>query len=242
MKAIDISIIIPAYNEESRIGAAIKTISSYLTRKKFKYEIIVVDDGSRDSTAKIVKKAALRDKKIMLIKNTKNTGKGYSVKRGMLRSSGDVSLFTDADLSTPITEIKNMINVLREGFDVVIGSRRMIGSKVKVFQPPIRRLSGWVFHKTRKMIFLKDINDTQCGFKMFKKKAVKPIFSRQATNGFVFDVEILLIAENLAYKVKEIPVKWIDEIESSLKIRKHIKGIIKDCIMIRINQIKGLYK
>jgi len=242
MKLKDISVIIPAYNEQDRIGKAVNTIASYFRKKGLNYEIIIVDDGSRDLTPSIVKKMALKNSAIKLITNKINKGKGYSVKKGMLKSSGKVCLFTDADISTPIRELGKLLAFTEKGYEVVVGSRRLKNSKIKVYQPVFRRLFGWLFHVVRRIFILSDIKDTQCGFKLFSRKIIKSVFSRQTTSGFVFDAEVLLIARSLGYKIKELPVIWIDDIKSTLSIKKHIVNICKDLIAIKINQVKGMYK
>jgi dolichyl-phosphate beta-glucosyltransferase len=242
MEEKDLTVVIPAYNEEKRIGKTINAIEEYLSKKDFNFEIVVVNDGSYDLTSNIVKELSLKYKNIKLIENEVNRGKGYSVKCGMLNSCGRYVLFIDADMSTPISEIENILKFFKLDFDIIIGSRRMRGSKVKICQPPFRRFLGWLFHIIRRIFYLYSIKDTQCGFKCFKKEVIKPIFTRETIDGFVFDVEVLFIAKKLGYKIKEVPVVWIDDIRSTLIPHKHLKEVIRDLIKIRINNFKGLYK
>ncbi|MFH1825508.1 MAG: dolichyl-phosphate beta-glucosyltransferase [Candidatus Firestonebacteria bacterium] len=239
MEDKDLTIVIPAYNEEERIGQAINIIENYLSKERFKFEIIVVNDGSYDLTSKVVEELSSKYKNIKLINNKVNSGKGYSVKCGMLVGDGQYVLFADADMSTPISEIQNMLKFFEQGYDVVIGSRRIRGSKIKLYQPILRRFLGWLFHVVRRIFYLWEIKDTQCGFKCFKKEVIKPIFSKQTINGFVFDVEILFIAKNLGYKIKEVPVVWTDNIKSTLNPFKHLKEVIKDLIRIKMNKVKN---
>ncbi len=212
----DLSIIIPAYNEEKRISRSISLLKDYLNTLGLYYEIIIVDDGSVDTTAGIVKTLALTEPALRLIRNEKNTGKGFAVKQGMQEATGFYRFFTDADLSTPPEEIGKALVYLKEGFEVVIASRKVKGANIRGQQPPVRRFFSILFHLARRLILLRDIKDTQCGFKAFSSKAAAEIFSRLTILGFVFDVEVLVIAGALGYKIKEMPVTWIDDTRSTL--------------------------
>ncbi len=205
------SIIIPTYNEEKRIENTLIRIASYLSQKfGADYEIIIVDDDSEDKTVEIVKKLSRENEKIKLLLNEINSGKGYSVKKGMLSAEGSYLLFSDADLSTPIEELEKLFYWLQRGYDIAIASRSLKESKILVHQPLYREMMGKIFNKLVKLWCLPDFLDTQCGFKLFKKEVTKKIFSLSKINRFAFDVEILYLAKKNNYSIKEVPVRWID--------------------------------
>jgi len=209
-------VIIPAYNEEKRIEKTILSIASYLSQRgdylKFgnDYEIIIIDDRSQDETQEIVEQLAKENKKIKIILNEKRYGKGYSVKKGMLLAEGGYLLFSDADLSTPIEELDKLLFWLEKGYDGAIGSRSLKDSQIIVHQPFYREIMGKIFNKFVKFICLPDFIDTQCGFKLFKKEVAKKIFALSKINRFAFDVEILYLAKKNNYKIKEVPIRWIN--------------------------------
>jgi len=210
-----LSIIIPAYNEENRIGNSLKLILRYLSKQDYNFEIIVVDDGSSDRTIEKVKEIDSSGK-IKILKNEINKGKGYSIKKGMLEAMGEYQLFSDADLSTPIEELEKFWKYLNEGYDIVIGSRALKDSILEVRQPFYREFMGRAFNFIVRFILGFKIKDTQCGFKIFKKEVAKHIFSIQKIKGWSFDVEILYIASKLDYKIKEVPVRWINSPSSKV--------------------------
>lgn len=208
---MDLSIIIPAYNEEKRIEKTIQNIVSYLAEKfADNYEIIIVDDRSKDKTVEIVKKLSRENEKIKIMVNEENYGKGYSVKKGMLNAQGKYLLFSDADLSTPIEELDKLLFWIEKGYDIAIGSRSLKDSQVIVHQPFYREMMGKIFNKLVKIWCLSDFVDTQCGFKLFNKEVAKKIFTQTKINRFAFDVEILYLAKRNGLRVKEIPVRWIN--------------------------------
>ncbi|OGF44865.1 MAG: hypothetical protein A2231_10675 [Candidatus Firestonebacteria bacterium RIFOXYA2_FULL_40_8] len=237
----DLSVIIPAFNEEKRISRSVSLLKDYLNTLNIYYEIIIVDDGSLDDTSKIVKQLSLLDPVIRLVRNEKNTGKGYAVKHGMEEAYGKYRIFTDADLSTPAEEIGKAIEFLKSGFDVVIGSRRVNGADIKSPQPPVRKLFSSAFHIVRRIFLLSDIKDTQCGFKCFTALAAKEIFNRLTIFGFVFDVEALVIAQALGCKIKEMPVTWIDDTRSKLTPTKHLRAVAEELLTVRRNLKDGKY-
>lgn len=208
-----ISIIIPAYNEEDRIGITLEKIQTYLDQHHPDYEILVVDDGSKDNTINIVKSL---NSNIKIIKQEINQGKGAAVRRGMLEANGDICLFTDADLSTPIYEIEKTLKYHQEGFDVCIGSRALQSELIKEHQPWYREMMGKTFNKIVQLLVVKGIKDTQCGFKSFKSSAAKEIFKNCKINGFAFDVETVYLANKLNYSIKEIPVEWYNDERSKV--------------------------
>lgn len=226
----EISLIIPAYNEELRIGKTLDKIIEYFELLNRTYEIIVVDDGSKDDTASVVQDY----KNVKILKQIPNQGKGAAVRRGMLESTGDFRIFSDADLSTPIKEFQKLYDCFKSGTDVCIGSRAVDYSMIKVHQPFYREFMGKTFNKIVQLLVIKGIKDTQCGFKGFSEKAAKQIFNIAKIDGFGFDVEIIYLASKLGFKVKEIPVEWynddrstVNPIKDSLKMFKEILNIRK---------------
>lgn len=205
-----LSIIIPSYNEEKRLRKTIEKTSEFLYKRYPRHEIIIVDDGSKDNTRKVAHTLLKRYRHITVLSHDKNHGKGYAVQQGMLRGLGDVLFFMDADSSTSIEEIEKCIPYLEKGFDIVIGSRNMRGSDIEIKQPLYRRLLGRYANYLIRLILLPGIKDSQCGFKGFTKKAAKTLFSLQRAEGWGFDFEILALARKLHFRVKEVPVRWLD--------------------------------
>ena len=232
-----ISIVIPAFNEEKRIGKTLKKISHYLKNKRFDYEIIIVDDGSTDKTREVVKKF-LKNKKIILTKKRKNKGKGFSIREGALRAKNKLILFSDADLSTPIEELDKFLKDINK-YDIIIGSRAIKGANIRIKQPTYRVLIGKIFNKIVRLLAVKRIKDTQCGFKLFKN--CKDIFKKQTIEGFGFDVELLYIAQKNGLKIKEVPVIWLNVEGSRVSALKDSIRMFCDLIKIKYNHFIGRY-
>ncbi|HHT9144804.1 MAG TPA: dolichyl-phosphate beta-glucosyltransferase [Candidatus Wunengus sp. YC61] len=242
MKECFLSVIIPAYNEEKRVLPTLRKICAYLSAKDFPCEIIIVDDGSTDNTLQMIKNFASSNNHLVILTNEQNIGKGYSVRKGMLSARGEYAFFTDADLSTPIEEIDKCLPYLLNGYDVVIGSRSMPGADIIVHQPWYREKMGKIFNFMVNMVLLKGIIDTQCGFKGFKREAVKTIFSKCKIDGFSFDVEALYLSRKYNFKIKEIPIRWENSTLSKVSPIKHSLQMFKDLIGIKIKDLKGDYK
>ncbi|MEK7845778.1 MAG: dolichyl-phosphate beta-glucosyltransferase [Nitrospinota bacterium] len=236
-----ISIVIPAYNEEAVIKKTLEKVAEYLEGRYPSYEIIVVCDGCKDNTAGLAEQAAKANKRIRVLSRNANMGKGFSVRQGCLEAKGDYIIFTDADLSTPIDEIEKLLKWLEEGYDIVIGSRAIKESDIQIHQPWYRETMGKTFNLFVQVIAVKGIKDTQCGFKGFKKEAVQPVFTRQTINGFSFDVEVLYIATRLGYKIKEVPIRWLNRAESKVNPLTHPLQMLTDLIRIRMLDWKGIY-
>jgi dolichyl-phosphate beta-glucosyltransferase len=232
-----VSIIIPAFNEEKRLPAAILKIKKYVSKYRIPSEIIVVDDGSTDGTA-----AAAKKLKVKLFSNAKNRGKGFSIAQGMKKAKGAIMLFTDADLSTPISFLGDFLKQHKTGVEIVVASRDIKGSNVKVPQNAFREAGGKIFNLFVRAVTWLPIHDTQCGFKSFTKKAAKTVFPRQTINGFGFDVEILYIAKKHGLKTVEFPVEWYNSPATKVSFLRDSSRMFLELFKIRMNDLKGLYK
>jgi dolichyl-phosphate beta-glucosyltransferase len=210
-QGVYLSIVIPAYNEENRIGATLRRILNYLNGQSYEGEVLVVVDGSQDRTIEVVREFAEKSANIRVLNNGFNRGKGFAVRRGMLESRGAFLLFSDADLSTPIEEVERLLMYLQNGYDVAIASRGLPVADIRVRQPWWRQLMGRIFNRFVQALVLPGIRDSQCGFKCFPRKVARRVFSRQRIDRFGFDVEVLWIARRLGYRIAEIPVTWIND-------------------------------
>jgi len=230
-----LSIVIPVYNEEKRIGDSLKKIVQFLDQKDYEWEILIVDDGCRDRTISIAHEI-LDGRQYRIMKNEKNMGKGASIRRGMLAGRGEICLFSDADLSTPIEELDKLIGPIREGCDVTFGSRAMKGSELVVRQPLHREMMGRSFNLLVQLLHLPGIKDTQCGFKMFTRKAAQAVFPLQEMKGFCFDVEILVLARRLGFKIREVPVRWIDSPQSKVSPIRDSLSMFADLVKLKFRR------
>ncbi len=246
MNKVYLSVIIPAYNEESRLEKTLQEIHAYLKLQPYLYEIIVVNDGSKDRTAEVVNEL-VRDpdsviQNLRLIDNKNNHGKGYAVRQGMLEASGEYRLFTDADNSVSIDQIEKIWPVLKQGCEVVIGSRTIKGSVIDPPQLWPRRLVGKAGNLAIQTIGgLGGIWDSQCGFKCFTQNSAQAIFSKTSIDGWGFDVEALVVAKKLGYQIKEIPMVWKNDFRSTVKCSGVIKTLF-EILQIRRNLIINKYK
>lgn len=238
-----LSIIIPAYNEEQRLPATLDTVRRYLETKSYDFvEVLVVNDGSRDRTAEIVKEYAARDPRIRLLENPGNRGKGYAVRHGLTDAIGDWVLFTDADLSAPIEELDKLAAVIQENnSDGAIGSRALNRKLVGRHQSIARELSGRTFNLVMRLATGLPYLDTQCGFKVLSRKAARAVAARQQIDGFGFDVEILYIAQKHGFRVLEVPVRWFNAEGSKVSLWNGMQAFL-DPWKVRWNDLKGLYK
>lgn len=238
-----LSIIIPAYNEEHRIKKTLLRVDYFLRRSAIDAEVIVVDDGSSDRTAEIVQGFSQNKPYLRLMQNVTNRGKGYSVRRGVAEARGEYVLFADADNSTPIQEVKKLLPYLISGkIDVAIGSRSMKGSRVRVRQPWPRSMMGKIFNKLVKLFLYRDFVDTQCGFKCFTHRAACDIFSVQRFDRFSFDIEVLAIAKLKCYRIKEVPIVWVNSLKSRVSPFKDAFRMFCDIFRLKFNIYKGKYK
>lgn len=237
-----LSVIIPAYNEEKRLPKTLVEIDKYLRNQTYDYEILVVNSGSKDRTVEVAKSLTPTVRNLKVTGYEKNQGKGFAVRFGMMEAKGDYRLFTDADNSTSVDQIEKIWPHFERGYDIVIGSRDIKGAILDPPQPWLRHiLLGKGFKLYRKLILgLWEIKDTQYGFKCFTKKAAEEIFPKSQISRFVFDPEILIIAQKYGYRIKEIPVYWKNDLESKVKFKSIIEMAL-DLIKIKLNLIKRVY-
>ena len=221
-----LSIIIPAYNEGRRLGPALEQIRRHFESSDMSAEVIVVDDGSSDDTAAVASAFEPGPLAFRLIRNRTNQGKGFSVRRAMRKAAGAMMLMTDADQSTPICELAKVLPYLRDGYDVVIGSRDQEDSVITRRQPGYRHGMGLIMRGLRRMLMLGDIKDTQCGFKLFSRRAAKAIFPRVRERGFAFDCEVLLLARQMGFRIKEVGVLWCNDPDSRVRPVRDSLGML----------------
>jgi len=239
-----LSVIIPAYKESERIGDNLLEIEKYLNGQNYTYEIVIITDGSPDNTPEVVRNYASRIKGLRLIENKENHGKGYVVRQGLLEAKGKFRVFLDADGSTSITHLDKFMPEFEKGFDVVIGSRDIEGAFIQVHQPKHREVMGdmgnWLI---RIVLGLWKYPDTQCGFKILSQKASEEVASRMVVDRFGFDFELIILAEKLGFKVKQMPVRWLNEEGSSVGLTgpNGFIQVIIDLFKTKLRLIFGKY-
>lgn len=235
------SLVIPAYNESARISASLEKILAYIEQNHWDAEVLVVNDGSRDNTADIVRQFAARNPIVRLIENPGNRGKGYAVRNGMLQARGDIQIFSDADLSAPIYESMHLVKAIEGGAEVAFGSRWLEADTQTERQPILRQIAGRAYNILLRIILGLNYKDTQCGMKAFTREAADKIFSRQKIERWGFDPELLFIARKFHMKMIEIPVEWAHDDRS--KINPVVDGFKMGLEMLKIrwNGMTGKY-
>jgi len=235
------SIIIPAYNESARLGATLDRVLDHVASQHWDAEVIVVNDGSRDDTAEMVLARARENPALRLVENPGNHGKGYSVRNGMLKAAGEIRLFTDADLSSPIEEANKLFAAIEAGADVAIGSRWLQPDTQAQRQSLSRQFYGRTFNLILRLLLGLRFKDTQCGFKAFNRSAAERLFSMQTIEGWGFDAELLFLADRLSLKVEELPVVWSDAEGTRIHPLRDGLHMIAEVLSIRWNAITGKY-
>ena len=235
-----LSLILPAHNEESRLPACLEKVKEYVTSVNFQIEVIVVENGSHDRTYEIAQDFAKENSWLSVIQN-EAPGKGRAVRTGMLAASGEYRFFADVDFSMPIEEINNFLPPVRSDYDVAIGSREAKGA-VRYNEPAFRHFTGRVFNAIVRLMTVRDIQDTQCGFKCFKAAAAEKLFSVQVLDGWAFDAEVLYIAQKNGMHIVEVPVRWYYDGQSKINVIRDSIKMFKDLLQIRRNEKAGLYK
>jgi glycosyltransferase involved in cell wall biosynthesis len=236
-----LSIVIPAYNESLRIEATLERVLWCIDERGWDADVTVVDDGSTDDTTDIVRRWMSQHPRLHLVLNPGNRGKGYSVRNGLLQAAGEIVMFTDADLSSPMEEAELLMAALNDGADVAIGSRWLDKQKQTVHQPLYRRFFGRCFNWVTRKVMGLPFKDTQCGFKAFKREAAQTIFRLQTIERWGFDPEILFIARKLKYKIVEVPVTWGHDERSRISYLKDGMKMLEEMGQIRTNSLRGRY-
>ena len=240
---IYLSVVIPAHDEAERIGPTLERVLAYLGSRNYTFEVIVVDDVSRDGTAAAAEEFRRRDGRLRLVQRTADPGKGAAVQAGMLAAAGRHVLFSDADLSTPIEECEKLLAAIeREGYDIAIGSRGLPQSDLRVRQPWYREMMGRTFNLMVRAVAVHGIKDTQCGFKLFRGEVVQDLFRRQTVMGFAFDVEILFLARKRGLRIREVPVTWINSPRSKVDPIRDSLRMMRDMVGIRVKRLLGVYR
>lgn len=237
--SIFLSIIIPCYNEEQRIGKTLAIIGDYLNKQSYTSEVIVVDNGSSDMTNEVVQSYMDKVPNLQIL-SRKSHGKGWAVREGMLAASGQYRLFTDADNSTDISQIEKLLPFAQEGYEVVISSRRIDGAVITHPQPWYREILGNMFAFVVRAIMPLGIKDTQNGFKLFTKRASERIFPHQTIFYWAFDVEVLALAHQFGYRIKEVPIVWVNDEGSKMSIKGMIRMLF-EVIITRLHMMTRTY-
>lgn len=235
------SIVIPAYNESARIPATLRAVVACIRENRWPAEVIVVNDGSTDSTAQLVRDFALHSPEVRLLENPGNRGKGYSVRAGFLQAQGDVVMFTDSDLSAPIEEAERLFAAIAGGADISIGSRWLESGRQTHRQPFYRQFFGRCFNLVCRMVMNLPFADTQCGFKAFTHKAAQTVFQLQTIERWGFDPEILFIAIKRGFKIVEVPVSWAHDERSRMSYLRDGLQMLKELAIVRWNALTGRY-
>ena len=235
------SVIIPAYNESARLGATLDRVLRHVSEQHWDAEVIVVNDGSRDDTAEMVLARAHTHPALRLVENPGNRGKGYSVRNGMLKAQGEIRLFTDADLSSPIEEANKLFSAIEAGADVAIGSRWLQPDTQAQRQSVLRQFYGRTFNLILRLLLGLRFKDTQCGFKAFSRSSAQKLFSMQTIEGWGFDAELLFLADRSALNVKEVPVVWSDAEGTRIHPLRDGLHMMAEVLTIRWNAITGKF-
>jgi dolichyl-phosphate beta-glucosyltransferase len=237
-----LTVIIPAYNEEKRLGPTLEKVFRYLQKWHASSEILVVDDASTDGTLALARKWQKKHPRIIrVITYPHNLGKGGAVRAGVLAARGNTILFSDADLSTPIEETEKLWKTMSRA-DLAVGSRSLKGSNIVIPQPALRKFTGWVFRTLTHLLTVSVVRDTQCGFKMFTRTLGLKVMKAQRVARFGFDVEMIFLAVKYGYRVVEVPVTWADSPNSTVNPLRDGLRMFANLLEIRLNDLRGFYQ
>lgn len=232
-RPLELSVVIPAFNEESRIGATLRSVLDYLTQRSIDSEVIVVDDGSRDETVAVAERVG--DPRIRIVQLPENQGKGAALRSGVLVSSGDWVLVTDADLSTPIEDLEKLQR-WTEDADLIFGSRAVEGARIERHQPRHREWMGRTFNRILRLLGLTTLRDTQCGFKLLRGPVARELFRKLSVTRFAYDVELTWVAQRAGYRVVEVGVRWRDSPASRVRPLRDSMRMFWDVVKIRFRR------
>lgn len=236
-----LSLVIPVYNESSRILSTLRQVLDFLESRPESYEVIVVDDGSTDRTAERVQEFCRDKRRVRVLRYPGNRGKGFAVRTGMLNAQGEYLLLTDADLSAPLAEMDRLLEPLRSGYDVVIGSRALKPEWISIHQSRFRETAGKLFNFCLRRITGLPFRDTQCGFKAFRRQPAQRIFAAQTIPRFGFDAEVLYLARKFGYRALEVPVHWAHSEGTKVRLWRDGARMLCDLLQIRWNDWKEKY-
>jgi dolichyl-phosphate beta-glucosyltransferase len=229
-----LAVIIPAYNEEERILPTLERVRDYLSAQPYTWSVTLVSDGSKDQTVPIAEGFSKENAGFHVSSYQPNRGKGYAVRKGMLEAEGELILFSDADLAAPIEEVEKLLEHMRKGADIAIGSRPLKESNLEIHQPFYREMLGRAFNVAVQTLAIRGIKDTQCGFKIFTQKAARDIFSRCKLDGFSFDFEALMIGKDLGYRIAEVPIRWRHQEGSKVVLMRDGPRMLRDLVKLRL--------
>lgn len=238
---VEVSVVIPAHNEEPRLGATLEALGECLTRLGKSHEFVVVNDGSRDGTEAAARRARV-GAPVTVLGHSRPRGKGYAVRRGLLAARGERIICVDADLPCGLEAVGQALSLLEDGADVVAGSRVMPGARIEQGAPPLRRRLGHVFARLAHLLFTLPVYDTQCGFKAYRREAARDVLRRCRVDGFTFDVELLFIAHRLGYRVRGLPIRLCHRDGSSVRVVLEAMRTMRDLLGIRLNHARGYYQ
>jgi len=237
-----VSLIIPAYNEEKRIGKSLEQIFRFCNAQGYRYEVLVVDDGSSDDTVAFIRRRFGDEKQLRIVQQPVRGGKGAAVQQGMLQGQGEYLFFSDADLSVPIAMLSTFLSELRNNCDIAIGSRRAPGAIIEIHQPFFRELMGRIFTSLSNLVLGLRHSDATCGFKGFRREIATELFARQRLHNWSFDSEILYLAALKGYRVSEIPVTWRNDKATKVRLWKDVIASFLGLLSIRKNHLLGKYR
>ncbi len=236
-----LSIVIPAYNEVTRLARSLERVLAYLDRRGLAAEVLVVDNGSTDATPALAREWAARDRRVRALDTGGVRGKGVAVRTGMRAARGDRVLFSDADLATPIEEVEKLEAALDAGAGVAFASRALPDSDIQVHQSALRETMGRAFNRVVQLLAAPGIRDTQCGFKLFTAEAARRIFAVQWLDGFAFDVEAVFLARRMGFRVAEVPVIWRHDADSKVRMWRDGVVMLWDIVRVRWSALRGRY-